>query len=395
MEVVKHPEISKWRTPGADLELRKDLQEKGQIQNLVFRRLPDGRLELLSGGRRFDELLALGVPPEEMEKKILENVSDEDAIFMAYSENRFRRDFEPIEEARAFDTMRTVLKVPPSDIAVKTGRSESYVRERLALLRLPAKIQGMIEKGKLALSYARPLGRLEGYTQVQLDLAKEIVDTARKGYGDIRDVDDAEKWVERFLATEKHRKDLVKRFGPCPKCESEYITEHWGKALVCRKCQYAWHRETGEPWQIHELKEAAARLGLKLDVKGADGAELTPKEMLDILKEREETKREEVKKFQKNFRSEHTVREILLPLITEENLVRIIVEDDEIEILLVHDTGMNFSARHHDYKTGEKAQVKVREKSWDKEVPLEEAIRRVRDYVARLGDALDHSAKAK
>lgn len=76
-ELVMHPEISKWRKDKTvNQALYEDLREKGQLQNLVARRLKNGKVELLAGYQRFVALRALGVKPEDMDIKVKENVSD-------------------------------------------------------------------------------------------------------------------------------------------------------------------------------------------------------------------------------------------------------------------------------------------------------------------------------
>ena len=381
VEVVLHPEISKWRDDRIDPELRKNIQEKGQLQNLVLRKLPDGKLQLISGHRRYKELQALGVPFEKMEKKILENVSDEDALLMAYSENRYRRDLSPLEEARALQSMKKTLKLLPSDIAVKVGRSESYVRERLALLDMPLEIQKLIMADKLPYAYSNPLRKLEGNSEMQLTLAKQIVkdlsDSERHGYysDGIKTVKDAEKAVENILAEKKHKEELIAAHGSCPKCNSTNLDEGYQKNhLQCKSCGYNWNSETKDPWELYELKVMAEKMGLKLDLEG-DKAKV-----IALLEQESTLKRE--KGLKPNFRCKVTVDDLLMPLIRRRVVMSFRVDGDHLEVSLIQDTGLYFSARKHDYNTGEKTQVRT---GYSYGADEDSVIQKTTNYVESLG----------
>ncbi|RKX44263.1 MAG: hypothetical protein DRP27_06890, partial [Thermotogae bacterium] len=256
-ELVIHPEISKWRREKLVNEaLFKDIREKGQLQNLIARRLPDGSVELLAGYRRYLALKALGKKAEDMDIKILENVSDKDALLIALSENTKRKDMSPVEEGRAFRSMKK-LKMTVEEIALRRGVSESYVRNRLELLELPRKIQELMENGEIPMSYAKPIIRLESIGErAQLELVQEIKRGQEDYYGGIRSVEEANDVVEKTLAQVRQMKELAAKYGPCPQCGSTQIGQDWEKNKVkCHRCKHAWHKETKDPWEFHELKQ--------------------------------------------------------------------------------------------------------------------------------------------
>lgn len=380
VEIVLHPEISKWRDDRDDPDLRKNLKEKGQLQNLVFRKLPDGSLQLLSGNRRYRELMAMGIPFEKMEKKVLENVGDEEALLLAYSENRWRRDLSPLEEARAFQSMKRTLKQLPADIAAKVGRSESYVRDRLSLLDMPLEIQKLMMADKLPYSFANTLKKLEAEPKMQLALAKQIVkglsDSSRgfSSYGEIKTVADAEKAVEEMLLSKNHREELVTKYGPCPQCGSRnLVDDSWQKNhLKCVNCKYEWNSVTKDPWKLYELKVAAKSMGLNLDVEG-NKAKLTA-----AIEEKEK------EKLKPNFRCKRTVDELVMPLIRDRGVMSFRVDGDGIDISLIQDTGMHFSARKHDYDSGDKTMVRAGKYYGDGED--EDSVKKVKNYIDSLLD---------
>jgi ParB/RepB/Spo0J family partition protein len=366
IELELHPEISKWRREQTvDQDLFESIKDKGQLQNLIARRLPNGKIQLLAGQRRYRVLEALGVKPENIDMKVLENVSDTDAVLIALAENNRRQDMSSVEEGRAFKTLMK-LKMPIEEIALRNKVSETYVRNRLELLKLPSNIQNLMEKGEIDFSYTKPLIRLEPYgPQVQMALVKEIKEgKSRGGYysSGIKSVEQANKYVEEVIAKVKHMEELVKKYGPCPVCGGTRIEEErYGEKnkLECLnpRCKHEWHKETKEPWKFYDLKQDANKLGLKVEIADKK-ATITPEQITDVMKRLHDEREEEKAVVRKTLRSFHSIDEILAPLITPDNLNVIRVEGERVEIRLIQDSQLHFTARRHAYETGEKSIIR-------------------------------------
>lgn len=362
MKLEMHSEISKWRDNQlVDMELFEDMRERGQLQNLVARKLPNGKIELLAGYQRYLALRSLGKQPEDMAIKVLENVSDEEAILIAISENNTRKDLTTVEEARSFRSLAK-LKLTHAQIAKKTKTSETYVRDRLHLLELPKDVQKLIHDGKVPISYSPSIRKLEkAGPEWQLALAKKIASTQ---WDKIDTIEKAEEFVEATLAAEKKRRGLVVKYGPCPKCGSANISEDpWQQKAVklhCESCKHEWNRVTGEPWKVFELRQDAAKLGLKVDLTKNGKAEVTPEEITKIVEERTQAIAK-VEKPNPAFRSFHTLSEMLRPLIEGDNIQNLQVDGETITIKLVEHTKLHFKAMRKTYGTGEKSRVQVTE----------------------------------
>ena len=354
-EIVLHPEISKWRRTPGDKTLRRDLKERGQLQNMVFRRLPDGKLQLLAGNSRYHELKTLNVPFEKWDMKILENISDRDALLIAMSENRFRRKLSAVEEGRMFRSMKK-QKMHLEEIAVRYRCSETYVRNRLELLKLPEKIQDLMEKGEITMSYAKPLIRLNGMKKAQNALLEGIMEAT--SYSGVRSVESADEWVERYLAQVKYIKKLVAKYGPCPKCGSTDLSQesYEKEKLHCNHCGHLWHRDTKDPWEYFKLQKQAKELGLTVDI--GEGKAKIRQEDVAVVIERIKKEKEGEKTIPKTLRSFHTIGDLLAPFVDPEKIYLFRVEGTKIEIQLIQETNMRMSVRRHEYKTGEKTRVK-------------------------------------
>ena len=88
---------------------------------------------------------------------IRENLQEGSELEIALVENLQRRDLTPLEEARAFDHLRSNHGLSQVEIAQKVGIDRSTVANSLRLLKLPLAVQEMVETGKISAGHARTL----------------------------------------------------------------------------------------------------------------------------------------------------------------------------------------------------------------------------------------------
>jgi ParB/RepB/Spo0J family partition protein len=372
-----HPEISKWRdSQKVDKKLKRDLEERGQLQNLVARRLSDGSIQLLAGYRRFAALTSLGKKPDEMDIKILDGVDDIQALVIGLKENSIRLDLNAVEEARAFLSLKK-LKLKPEDIGKIVKSSPSYVKSRLALLKLPEKIQQMILEGEIKFSFAAILNRLTGFPEAQLKLAEEIKEGTHSTWQGIRTVEKAEEYVAAVFAEKRKTEQLLAKYGACPKCGGKLIGETYREnELKCHKCGYAWHKETKEPWTIFEMRDRAKNIGFELKVEAPGKATLSPAELAELVEhQREQSRRADAVLEGKDpdeepvtptIRSKASLHAILMSFIKPDNILNLSVDDSEIRFKVIKPTELHFVAVRKDYNTGEPTKVTIQQ-GWQKD----------------------------
>ena len=386
-EVTLHPEISKWRDDlTVDLKLLNSLKE-GQIQSIIFRLLKSGKHELLVGSRRYFHQKLLGTPWQEIGKEIRE-VSDRDALLMAASENIFRKDFSPWEEARAIGSL-LAGKFTIKDLAKRFGVSDSYIRSRRDLLRLPKKIRNKFEAKNVPMSYASSVLKLETFEEAQVELVDEIVSGLTSGYSGIRTVEKADEFVARVIKRKEDMEALVAKYGPCPKCGSKQIFERgWGdeNQLSCRECNHSWHKVTKEPWEYYEMKQKAEEMGYKVE-EGPETVKFTPKEMAEMIKgeaekQSEEEEEESEEKLPEKFRSWIPLEAIIAPLIAD-NIQKIDVSGQTLEIQFIENPELSFMGYRKDYKSGEKARIEVHS-GWSSN--SQEQTAKIHDLIKRLSE---------
>ena len=91
---------------------------------------------------------------------------------MALIENLQREDMSPIDKALGIKKMIDDEWIDQKDIATALGVSPGFVSQHLALLKLPKQMQAALRSGKLELTQARHLGRIED-EEVMLTLMKD------------------------------------------------------------------------------------------------------------------------------------------------------------------------------------------------------------------------------
>ncbi len=142
--------------PEALQELAQSIRQYGVLQPLSVRRTPGG-YELVAGERR---LRAAGLAGLETVPCLLVSVSDEDSGLLALIENLQRRDLDYLEQAAGLLRLMRQYHLSQEQAAVRLGKSQSAVANKLRLLRLPPSVLQRLRETKLTERHARALLRL-------------------------------------------------------------------------------------------------------------------------------------------------------------------------------------------------------------------------------------------
>lgn len=148
--------------------------DKGLLEPIVVRPMSDG-FEVVAGNRRFEACKKLKI--SRVPCHIVE-LDDKEAYEVSLTENLQRRTLNPIEEGRSFKKYVDELGYgSASELARRIGKSPSYVSRRIALLKLPKRIQNdlLLRGAKLWMAQELlPLNKTEHTSEV---LAEFIVDS--------------------------------------------------------------------------------------------------------------------------------------------------------------------------------------------------------------------------
>ena len=154
-------------------ELAASIKSQGLIQPVLVRPLPSpGRYELVAGERRWRACRMAGLTTIDC---IVRHLDDHESMAIALIENLQREDLNPIEEARALGQIKEHFSLTQEELADKIGKSRPAVTNSLRLLKLPEKVQTMLEKGVLSAGHARALLGLDTPESMIL-LADQILD---------------------------------------------------------------------------------------------------------------------------------------------------------------------------------------------------------------------------
>ena len=139
-------------------ELADSIAASGLLQPVVVRPRPGGVHELIAGERRWRAVQRLGwksVPA------VIKDVDDRAMLTLALIENLQRDDLSPIDAAVGYQRLIDEFKLPQQEVARLVGKDRSTVSNTLRLLRLPADVQAMIQRGEISEGHGRAVLALQ------------------------------------------------------------------------------------------------------------------------------------------------------------------------------------------------------------------------------------------
>lgn len=176
-------------------ELAETLDKDGLLQPIVVREDGKDHYEIIAGERRYRAAKSLNW---ETIPAIVNNMNDDQAASLALIENLQREDLNPIDEAKAYTNLMKLNDLTQTALAKDMGKSQSYVANKLRLLKLDDDVQKALVEGKITARHGRALLNLSDDDQERV--LKEIEE---KGLN--------------VKQTEEIAKDVDAYFNPKPK----------------------------------------------------------------------------------------------------------------------------------------------------------------------------------
>lgn len=138
------------------LNLSQSIEKNGVIQPIIVRKADFDKdvYEIIAGERRYRASKMAGLTEIPV---IIKDVSNSKALEFAIIENIQRSDLSAIEEAKGYKQLIDEFGYTQEKVALKLGKSRSYVANIVRLLTLPLDVQKLVEEGKLSSSHARSL----------------------------------------------------------------------------------------------------------------------------------------------------------------------------------------------------------------------------------------------
>ena len=158
-------------------ELFESVKEMGVKQPILVR--PHGdQYMVVAGERRFRAASAVKIhfPHRDSIPAMVEELTDKQALEIQITENLQRADVKPMEEAVVFKSLIDSHNLTLSEIALRIGKSEKFVAQRLKLNDLIPDFQEMLEREIINLTQAQEIAR------VSLELQNNFLDNQTSSY---------------------------------------------------------------------------------------------------------------------------------------------------------------------------------------------------------------------
>lgn len=197
-------------------ELAQQITEVGLLYPILVQESKEkpGEYILMDGFRRLKAHLLAEIPTIKAE---IRGATDKDDAVRLIA-NLGREQLHPWDEATALGRLQISHKIEIPEIALRIGKSEKYVRERLQLLSLVPKAQVMLQKDQIGLRQAFVLARERD--EIQNECLKNCKDEAG-----LESVSELKDYIERHFKLvlaeapfDVKDAELVPKAGACETC---------------------------------------------------------------------------------------------------------------------------------------------------------------------------------
>ena len=196
-KITRNPNQPRETFPQEHIErLAASIKAHGLIQPITLRPFADGYM-IVAGECRYRAHQLLGADAIKAE---IVSIDDEEMALQAIIENLQRQDMNPIEEARAYQSL-TDRGYSPQKIVDELGlNSTAIVVQRLTLLNLTAEVQRLVITGQLAVTMAWGVAQVSHERQHQLvrDIASGKLRTAEQVKHAAIALREAEQQIDAF-----------------------------------------------------------------------------------------------------------------------------------------------------------------------------------------------------
>ena len=151
-------------------ELADSIKVYGVVEPVILKKSVKG-YEIVAGERRCkaSKIAGLTTVPA-----IIKDFTDEEMMEIALLENIQREDLNTVDTAISISNILQVKDMTQEEFSKKFGKSRSYITNLLGLLNLPKSVQELVKNGKLSMSHARCLSKIDDEEKV-INLANKII----------------------------------------------------------------------------------------------------------------------------------------------------------------------------------------------------------------------------
>lgn len=152
-------------------DLAQSIVTQGLLSPLLVTQLNgDGTYVVIAGNRRLvalQLLAAKGTKVDPVPCVLHDSMADAERIEKQLVENLQRAELNPMEEAKAYESLCFHFGLSQREAAEKVGVDQATISKRLALLRLPEAVQDAVARGKLPTAQAVLLAKLKDHELIE------------------------------------------------------------------------------------------------------------------------------------------------------------------------------------------------------------------------------------
>ena len=157
-KIIPNPSQPRREFPQTELDsLSESIKENGLLQPISVRHLSGGKYELIAGERR---LRACRIAGLRTVSSIIQDCDERQSAIFAILENLQRQDLQLFEEAEGIARLITQWGVTQEEAAIRLGKSQSAIANKLRLLRIEPQHREKIVNAGLTERHARALLRI-------------------------------------------------------------------------------------------------------------------------------------------------------------------------------------------------------------------------------------------
>ena len=187
--------------------LSRSIVENGILQPLVVRRINNTEFELIAGERRLRAAVMAGLSKVPC---VVHKCNDKDSALLALIENLQRTDLNMFEEARGIARLIRKYGLTQEQAAIKLGKKQSTIANKLRLLRLGFEEQEWILTANLSERHARTLLRINDENLRREVLSRIIADGSSVGEAEALVTEELKKKNEPAAEKKQEHKIAIK-----------------------------------------------------------------------------------------------------------------------------------------------------------------------------------------
>jgi ParB family chromosome partitioning protein len=177
--------------------LSESIKRYGLLQPITVRKMAKDKYELIAGERRWRACKKISMPKI---PAIVISVGDETSAELALIENLQRQNLNYFEEAEAYEKLIDRFGMTQKELAERVGKSQSFIANKLRILKLDQGVKETILLHNLSERHARSLLKIKDE-----DIKETVLEKVVKNLWTVKET---ENYIEKILKGTKKKQKI-------------------------------------------------------------------------------------------------------------------------------------------------------------------------------------------